>query len=350
MKKLIKKLRRRSRTPLPTRITNETIEQHREHILAGGRKFKYPIQYARHKLVINAILISIAAIVIALAVGWWQLYPEQNNSEFMYHVTKVIPVPIAYVDGQPVLYSDYLMKYLSSIHYLEQKEQLDVKSDNGKRQVDYIKQKSMEYVIENAYAAKLASKYNVSVSNTELDKYLNDLRQTSAGEISEQTNNAVILDYYGWSPDEYRYMVGKELLRQKVSYAMDKVAQTIANNIESTLTKKPQSVMKTFADTINKTSNPKVVYGTSGWVLKTNQDGGLASEAAKLKKLQISPIIQSTIGDGFYVIRLLDINTSQVSYEYIKVPLTAFEKSLNSVEKAGKVTKFISITNDTSVQ
>jgi hypothetical protein len=87
---------------LPTRITSETIEQHREHILAGGRKFKYPIQYARHKLVINAILISVAAVIIALVVGWWQLYPQQNTSEFMYHVTKVIPVPVAYVDGQPV--------------------------------------------------------------------------------------------------------------------------------------------------------------------------------------------------------------------------------------------------------
>lgn len=350
MKKLIKKLRNRNKTPLPTRITAETIEQHREHILAGGRKFKYPIQYARHKLVINAILISLAAIVIALVVGWWQLYPEQNTSEFMYHVTKVIPVPIAYVDGQPVLYSDYLMKYLSSIHYLEQKEQLNIKTNDGKRQVDYVKQKSMEYAIENAYAAKLASKYNVSISNAELDKYMKNLRQTSAGETSEQTYDAVILDYYGWSPDEYRYMVGKELLREKVSYTMDKNAHSTADSIESTLAKNPQSDMKTLAVMFNKTSGTKVTYGASGWVPATNQDGGLASEAAKLKKLEVSPVFESTIGDGFYIIRLIDINNSQVNYEYIKVPLTAFTKSLSNIEKNGKVTRFISIPNDTSVQ
>jgi hypothetical protein len=206
----------------------------------------------------------------------------------------------------------------------------------------------MEYVLENAYASKLASTYGVSVSPSELSAYLKSLRQSSAGEISEQTNNAVILDYYGWSPDEYSYMVGKELLRQKVAYAMDKEAQKAANIVKSELTKTPESVFKTVAATISKSSGTKTVFGLSGWVPKTNQDGGLALQASKLKKAEISPIIKSTIGEGYYIIRLIDINSSQVNYEYINVPLSAFVKSLNSVEKNGKVTKFISIPTDSS--
>lgn len=348
MKKLIKKIRKKDKGPLPTRITSETIEQHREHILAGGRKFKYPVQYARHKLVFNAILISVSAIIIAIVVGWWQLYPQQNTSTFMYHVTKVIPVPVAYIDGQPVLYSDYLMKYLSSIHYLERKEQLNIKTDDGKRQVEYVKQKSMEYVLENAYASKLAGTYNVSVSASELEAYLKAPRQSSAGEISEQTNNAVILDYYGWTPDEYRYMLGKELLRQKVSYAMDKNAQKTADIVKSDLTKTPVAVFKELAASISKSSGTKTVPGLSGWVPKTNQDGGLALQASKLKKSEISSVIKSTTGEGLYVIRLIDSNSSQVNYEYINVPLTAFSNSLKSIEKSGKVTKFISIPNSTT--
>jgi hypothetical protein len=346
MKKLIKIIRKRDKESLPNRITSETIEQHREHILAGGRKFKYPIQYARHKLVINAILISFAAVFVALVVGWWQLYPQQNTSEFMYHVTKVIPVPVAYIDCQPVLYSDYLMKYLSSIHYLERKEQLNMKTDDGKRQVEYVKQKSMEYVLESAYAVKLAKTYNVSVSVSELDAYLKSLRQSSAGEISEQTNNAVILDYYGWSPDEYRYMVGKELLRQKVAYAMDKKALAAADLVKASLTKTPNLVFKALADSISKSSGLKIVSGSSGWVPKNNQDGGLALQAAKLKKSEISPVIESTNSQGYYVIRLIDSNSTQINYEYINIPLTAFMKSFKSIEKANKITKFISVKSD----
>ena len=76
---------------------------------------------------------------------------------------------------------------------------------------------------------------------------------------------------------------------------------------------------------------------------KDNQDGGLAIEASKLSKLQTSSVIKSSIGDGYYFIRLLDSSSSQVNYEYIQVPLTAFENSLNSVIKSKKIVKYISI-------
>ena len=58
------------------------------------------------------------------SVGWWQLYKNQSTSDFMYHVTEVLPLPVAKVDGEFVLYRDYLMKYRSSVYYLEQKEQV----------------------------------------------------------------------------------------------------------------------------------------------------------------------------------------------------------------------------------
>ena len=343
MKKLINKLRRRGNIAPTTRITSETIDQHRQHILAGGRRFKYPFQYARHKLVINAVIISLVAIIIALAIGWWQLYPAQNTSEFMYRVTKVIPMPVAYVDGQPVLYSDYLMKYISSIRYLERKEQLNTKTDDGKRQVEYIKQKSMQYVIANAYATKLSKGLGLSVSDSELEVYLKELRQTSAGEISEQTNNAVILDYYGWSPDEYRYIIRGELLRQKVSYAMDKDALAAADSIQNAITKDPNVDFKTLAATTSAQTSLKVTYGTSGLVPKTNQDGGLAIQAAKLNKLESSSVIKSTSGAGYYFIRLINSNDNQVSYDYINIPLSTFTNALEKISKSDKVVEYISI-------
>ena len=32
----------------------EKVEERREEVLARGRKFKYPLQYAKHRLMINA--------------------------------------------------------------------------------------------------------------------------------------------------------------------------------------------------------------------------------------------------------------------------------------------------------
>ena len=173
MKKIFSKITKKTeQEPLPNRITTETIDRHREQILAGGRRFKYPIQYAKHKLVINAILISLVALFALVFVGWWQLYPSQNTSEFMYKVTKFIPVPVAYVDGQPVLYSDYLMKCLGSMHYAQQIEQTNFKTDSGKEQIKYIKQKAMSDSVADAYGAKLAIKMKIIVSEKEVDDFM----------------------------------------------------------------------------------------------------------------------------------------------------------------------------------
>ena len=344
MKKLVNKLRNRKKTPPPSRITSDTIDQHREHILAGGRKFKYPIQYSRHKLIYNAIIISVSVIIIALIFGWWQLYPQQNTSEFMYRVTKILPVPVANVDGQPVLYSDYLMKYLSQVHYLVNIERVNIKTDNGKRQIDYIKQQSMQGVIADAYALKLSKNLGVSVSKSEIDASIRDQRKTSDGtETTKQAYDAITLDYYNWSPDEYSHVTKSGLVRQKVMYAMDKDALKTANSVSDALKKDPQADLKNLATTTITKADAKATYGSSGWVPNTNQDGGLTVEAAKLKKSEISSVIKSTLDKGFYVIRLIDTKDDQVKYEYINIPLTAFTKSLENLKKSGKISEYISI-------
>src|SRR6476620_136684 len=128
----------------PSRITNETVAEHREQILAGGRKFKYPHQYERHKLVFNVIIIAIVTVVLLAVIIWWQLYPAQNTSTFFYRVTRILPVPVASIDGTQVRYSDYLMSFSGSQHYLEQSERLNLNSDDGKRQIEYIKRQSLD--------------------------------------------------------------------------------------------------------------------------------------------------------------------------------------------------------------
>lgn len=342
MKKILIKVFKRKEASVASRITTDTVAEHRERILAGGRRFKYPIQYARHKLVINAILISASVLIVAVVVGWWQLYPAQNTSQFIYRITKFIPVPVASIDGQSVLYSDYLMKYLGAVHYLEQKEQLNIKSDDGKAQIKYTKQQSMQDAIADAYAIKLADEMGLSVANTELQAFMKMLRQSSNGETSEQTYNAVVLDFYGWSPDENAHMTKNKLLRQKVSYAMDSSSLSLAEKLLDAVKLSPVGDFRTIV-TSTLQDGLVATYGASGWVPKSNQDGGLAIEAAKLTKFSYSMIIKSTAGDGYYIVRLLDINDDEVSYDYAKITLTAFDASLKAIIDANKVDTYISI-------
>ncbi|NTW61140.1 hypothetical protein HGB24_00440 [Candidatus Saccharibacteria bacterium] len=343
MKKLIEKIKAKksgTASEAPSRITSDTVAEHREKILAGGRRFKYPLQYVRHKLVFNAIIISLVAIVSLLLLGWWQLYPMQNTSEFIYKITKVLPLPVASVDGQAVLYSDYLMKYLSSVHYLEQKEQVSLKTADGKRQVSYIKQQSMGDAIADAYAEKLASQMKISVNDEEVEAFIKAQRQSSDGETSEQTYFTVIQDFYGWSPSEYRHVVMRKLLRQKVAFAVDDASSRAINNIHTDVANGSTN-FKQYVDSLTTNSSKTISYGVSGWVPSNNQDGGLAMAASKMTKNQVSGVIKSTLGDGYYVIRLLDTKDGKVSYEYILVSLSTFNQRLSSVKN--KTFEYITI-------
>ena len=345
MKKILQKLRNRNTTEPPSRITNDTVSEHRKQVLAGGRKFKYPIQYSRHKLVINTVIISALALLIVLVVGWWQLYPQQNTSEFAYRVVAVVPLPVADVNGEKVRYSDYLMKLRSAEHYLRQKEKATLTGDDGARQITYLKQQAMRDTIADAYGAQLAHAQDLAISDDELTQFLRTQRQSEDGEISERTYYAVISDYYNWSPEEYARTMKAKLLRQKVAYAVDTNARATAESVNKLVGAAGATPWVEVVQT-NSAKFPGVTYGASGMVPRTNQDGGLAIEAAKLDKGGVSAPVTSLNGDGYYIIRLVDSNESQVSYEFIKIPLTAFQRQLDALYTDNKVTTYIGVSLD----
>ena len=347
MKKLVSKIRAKKQPKEPVgRITTETLAEHRERVLAGGRKFKYPIQYQRHKLVVNALIIGAVAVVLLIAFAWYLLYVAKNTSEFMYRVTKVVPVPVAVVEGEPVRYSDYLMKYRSAAHYLVEKEQIDERSEDGKSKLGYVRTQAMKDAIADAYATKLARELDITVSEGELEAYLKQQRQSSDSEVTEATYNAVIRDYYGWSPQEYRDAMKNKLLRQKVAYAVDAKAEELSKKVE-TAVKGGNTDLAAIAQTLTTEKKDAAMYTPPAWVPRTNQDGGLAEAATKLEKGQVSTAIKTTSGNGYYYVKLVDSNSEQLQYEYLYVPLHELEGRLAKVTKSDQLTKFITVDDQT---
>ena len=344
MKKIFNKIfRKNTQDDLPNRITTDTVAEHRERILAGGRRFKYPVQYARHKLVINAILISLTALSIILVVGWYVLYVMQASDNFVYSVTKAFAVPVASVDGQSVAYSDYLLEYRGYVYYYENKEQVSASDEDSKRQFAYLKRQTIDGAIADAYAKKLAKSMKISIDDNELEEFLVSQRKLGDTEISEQTYDTSTFKYFGWNSDEYRHLLKNRLLRQKVAFAMDADALNLINNVYSKIESDPSVNFETVSKEVAKIGDSEISYSKSGWVPKNNQDGGIAQSVADLKKEQVAPIIKSTKGDGYYVVRLLDSANGQISYEYIKVTLGSFIKSLKELKDQNKITEYIKI-------
>jgi hypothetical protein len=347
MKKLpLKKFRRSSanETAGASRITNETVAEHRERILAGGRKFKYPIQYARHKLVINALIVTFASVVLLVALGWWQLYIVQNSSTFLYRITRIIPVPVAVINGEQVRFSDYLVQYRGSEYYLSKYGEIKFNTADGKRQLDYIKRESMNKAIADAYARQIADEQSITITSKDVDKVIDQQRNTANGRISQETYDASSLMIYGWSPSDYRLAVEHSILRTRVAFAVDKYAQEQVKRATSLL--KQNNDFAKVAEQLSASQGGKIIAGESGLVSNVSTFGGLqVSDVAKLEKGQMSGVLQSSTDDGYYFVKVLDKNDTQVSFAYLHIPLTTFNSNLAELKKNNKVTEFIHLAN-----
>ena len=95
---MLKKIKRIKKEEEKTTSTN-SLDESREKVLAKGRKFKYPFQYSKHKMIINTILIAVAALGLLLIFGWFELYKVQDTSSVAFRFTKVLNLPVASVDG-----------------------------------------------------------------------------------------------------------------------------------------------------------------------------------------------------------------------------------------------------------
>ncbi|MEP6710102.1 MAG: SurA N-terminal domain-containing protein [Candidatus Saccharibacteria bacterium] len=293
----------------------------------------------------NALIVSIVTLVILVAVGWWQLYKAETTNTFFYRVTRVLPLPVASIDGESVRYGDYLMRYRSQEHFERSKPgQVDIDSSDGKRLLDSYKRSALDQIEADTYAAKLARELNITVTEAEINQVVERSLETSNGKISQELYDASTLDTLGYGPEEYRLIIRQSLIRQKVAYKIDQKADQQKNQVAALIQVKDAD-FTTVATTVGGTGEQQVTVGASGLVRKNNQDGGLSTAALKLQKGQTSPVVESTTGDGYYFVRLLDVTDTQLSYEYIKIPLTTFRTTVASLKKDGKVKEYISVAS-----
>jgi len=346
MKKLIKRVQRKKEEALaPTRITNDTVAEHRERILAGGRRFKYPVQYARHRLVFNTIVVSIAFLILLAAVGWWQLYPMQNSSAFMYRLTRIIPVPVAVVNTEQVPYSDYLVQYRGSEYYLNKYGEIKLDSSDGRRQLDYIKRQSLDKAEQTAYARQLARKLAISVTNDDIDKFINEERNTANGRVSQETYASSMQLYYGETPSDYRLRIANSMLEAKVAFAVDDNATAQVKQAQA-LVASTKGDLAAVATQMAKSKGGKVTAGQSGPVDVTSKFSGLrVSEVAKMAKGAVSGPLKSTTDDGYYFVKITDKTGTQVDFVYLHIPLTTFAGDFSKLGSSHKIQEYITVSN-----
>jgi len=211
------------------RITNETVAEHREDVLKGARKYKYPLQHSKHRIVIvSAGLLAVAVVTFFVYTGL-ALYKFQSSSAFMYRVTQVLPLPVARAGKSFVAYENYLFELRRYQHYYQSQQRVDFGSKDGQRQLNRYKPVALDEVVQAAYVKQLAVLHHVSVSKGDLNTELAALK--AQNHSSDQELADVTSKFFGWSLDDLKRELTQELLAQKVASVLDTNAHSRANAV-----------------------------------------------------------------------------------------------------------------------
>jgi hypothetical protein len=210
------------------RITNETVGEHREEVLSSARKYIYPLQHSKHKVVRTSISLFAAVIIIFLAFTGLELYKLQTTSGFFYDVVSVIPFPVAKAGKSYVSYDAYLFELRRNMHYYQAQQQASFKGKAGTAQLDRLKQQAMDQAIQDSYVRQLAKQHDVSVSNAAVNNEIDVLKIENRLGSSQQSLESTLNTYFGWNVSDLKRKVKQELLDQAVVSKLDTPTQARA--------------------------------------------------------------------------------------------------------------------------
>lgn len=291
----------------PPRITTDTVAAHREEVLSSARKYIYPLQHSKHRIVLVTTTIIITALVFFMSYSVLALYRLNATSSFLYRVTQVVPLPVAKAGGSYVAYENYLFELRHYMYFYQNQQKLDFNSDAGKQQLADYKKRALEKVINDAYVKQLAKQNHLSVSDKEVDDQITILRRQNRLGGSEQAYIDALRQNFGWSQADFRRVIKQQLLEQKVVTALDIGTKQRADAALAEL--KGGADFKAVAAKYSDDSTSKNSGGEFGFLVDpANRDlSPITTDALfKLKAGQISDVINT----GFNLQILKNIETN----------------------------------------
>lgn len=325
------------------KLTDDTIEKYREAILAGGRKFKYPVQANKHRI----LIISLASVVLTLLifVGWIyaMLYHVQSSADFYYDVVRIAPLPVARVDDQSVNYGDYLRRLRADVYYYAAQENNNLLKKTNRSELDYNKRKDLNAAELSAYAQKIATARGLTVSEGDVTAAIND--QLTNEKIDQPTLARTLKLYYNWSMDEYRDAIHSQLLIKKVSFAIDQRAKAKADSIYRQLANGAD-----FSSLAKNQSDNSASRASGGEIDGTAKDDSLPFILAK--KMQVGqtsrPTESSDNSLSYIIVKLISRDGDRVKVGLIQIDLKQLSDDFNQLRRDHKITEYISIPHSNS--
>lgn len=344
LKKLLERRPRRTKEPevqssVP-RITNETVAAHREEVLGSARKYIYPLQHSKHRIVLISTALIIFMLVVFFTYSTLALYKFQSSSTFLYRVTQVIPFPIARAGGRFVAYENYLFELRHYTHYYENQLETDFSDPKNAPQLADFKKRALDKVINDAYVKQLAQENNITVSAQEVNDQITIVRNQNRLGDDEKVFEDVLKDYWGWSVEDFKRSLRQELLAQKVAAQLDTETKARA---EAALAEIQSGA--DFAATVKKYSDDpksKDANGEFGYpVDRTDRNLSAKTTDAlfKLQPGQVSEIVNT--GYSLEILKNLETQGDKIRGAHILFNFKDINTYINDLKDKKKVRTYL---------
>jgi hypothetical protein len=301
------------------RITNETIAVHREEVLRGARKFIYPLQHSKRRIITLTTWILVAAVSAFLVYGVTALYRLNQYNTFLYRTTQVVPFPVARVGDNFVAYENYLFELRHYIHYYQNQLGLNF-SGQDKEQLSRFRKQALDGVVNNAYVKILAQKNGVKVSDKEVNQRIAEVRNQNRLGSNNKVFADVLRDYWGWSISDFKRSLKEEILSEKVVAKLD-TADTNRANSALFKVKNGQDFAKVATETTDD-PNSKVSGGDYGFpITRTNPNvpPQVVDALFNLKPGQVSAVINT--GSTLEIVKNMQVNGDTITAKHIVINL-----------------------------
>ncbi len=345
-KRILKKFRRdkklekavKKEAGLPTsgeampKITNETVAEHREEVLSSARKYIYPLQHSKHKIVMFSVTIFIVVLLGFVSYCTVALYKFQSTSSFLYGVSRVVPFPVARTGKNFIAYENYLFELRHYMHYYQVQQKLDFNSESGQQQLNEFKKQALKKVIDDGYIKQLAKEQGVTVTDQEVNDQITVLRQQNRLGSNDKVLEDVLRDYWGWSLDDFKRSLKQQILTEKVVAKLDTATQERAQRALADLKNNTDfaTVAKVYSDDIGTKDNG----GEYGFLIdKTNRDLTPQTTQAlfNMQPGQYSDIINT--GYSLEIVKTIEKKDDKVRGAHILFNFKPIDAKLNDLKE-----------------
>jgi len=300
------------------KITNENITEHREEVLKGARKYIYPLQHSKRRIVAITLSIIGIALVGFLIYCSLALYRYYQYNTFVYRVSQVVPFPVAKIGSGYVGYENYLFELRHRVHYYQTQQQQTFTP--GDKQLLQFEKQSLNDALNNAYIKKLAHQNGLSVSDKEVNDRIAEVRAQNRLGSNDKVFSDVLRNYFGWSVADYKRSLKDQILADKVVAKLDTAANAKAQSVLAQLKGGADfgAVAKQSSDDPAAASNSGD-YGAAIAKDNPNIPPQVVETLFSMKPGQISGIIDA--GSTLEIVKLNQAGGNTVTAQHISIKL-----------------------------